>query len=196
MAHLSFTSTTKLAELIDAADPQRTMQVRILNANQLALGTDPLNPTKIIDLSNETVRSISSENSVEEGPTSAPAPVSRGPTTRVSRQSGKYLLDMKGQTTECRSLKELLSTGLKALEKSHPGTLDKLSQIKPRTKRIVARNADSLFDQPELVENYAEELVNGWWFGTNNSADETITWLRRGAEIAGLAWGKDFSTSL
>jgi hypothetical protein len=145
------------------------MFVRVLSANKLAIGADPFHPTNVIDLSKEL----------------------------VSRQSGKYLLDISGRTIECTSLRELLAEGLRALEKYKPGMLEQLSVIKPRTKRIVARDPARLFDQQELVANYAERLgVDGWWYGTNNSADETNAWLRRAAELAGLSWGKDVSTTL
>ena len=46
-----------------------------------------------------------------------------------------------------------------------------------------------------MVGLFSEKLVDGWWFGINNSAAETLSWLRRGAEIAGLEWGKDVETS-
>ncbi len=114
---------------------------------------------------------------------------------QASRQTGKYLVDIRGQTIECTSLKHLLGEGLRALEKERPGTLDKLSHVKPRTKRIVARNPGDLFDQPELSAKYAERLSDSWWYGTNNSAAETNPWLERGCEMAGLRWGKDFTTT-
>ncbi len=44
--------------------------------------------------------------------------------------------------------------------------------------------------------DHGVDLGPGWWFGTNNSADETLTWLRRGADLAGLEWGKDITTSI
>lgn len=53
-----------------------------------------------------------------------------------------------------------------------------------------------LFDKADLVEKYSEKLIDGWWYGTNNSKYETITWLRRATELAGLEWGTDISTSL
>jgi len=187
MAHVSFVTAAKLIELLKAANSKGNMYVRVLTANQLALGTDPLNPTSIIDLSKEAVRSVSSQDAQTEAETPK--------SPRLSRQSGKYLLDVKGNTIECPSLKDLLAQGLRELEKHQRGTLDKLSAIKPRTKRIVARDPQRLFDRSELAEKYAEKLTDGWWYGTNNSADETNTWLRRGADLAGLEWGKDFATS-
>jgi hypothetical protein len=146
----------------------------------------------VIDLSKELVRPFSLD---ETNGKASSAETTKPP--RMSRQSGKYLLDINGRTMECTSLRELLAEGLRALEKYKPGMLEQLSVIKPRTKRIVARDPARLFDQQELVANYAERLgVDGWWYGTNNSADETNAWLRRAAELAGLSWGKDVSTTL
>ena len=196
MAHLSFISATKLVELLNATNTNKNMHIRVLTTNQLALGIDPLHPTNVIDLSKEELRSISSgENDISiKAPT---VPVAK-PTSshKLSRQSGKYLLDIKGRTMECTSLSILLAEGLKALEAHKPGTLSTLSSIQPRTKRIVARDPGGLFLQKDLAEKYSEKLMDGWWFGTNNSADETKTWLKRACVIAELQWGTDFTTSL
>jgi hypothetical protein len=190
MAHISFIAAAKLVDLLKTANASGNLHVSVLTANQLALGADPLKPTSVIDFSKEAVRPITSQDAQIEVRAEVRAP------PRASRRSGKYLLDIKGNTIECGSLKDLLAEGLRALEKHQRGTLDKLSAIKRRTKRIVAREAQRLFDQPELAEKYAARLTDGWWYGTNNSADETNTWLRRGADLAGLKWGKDFTTSL
>jgi len=194
MASLAFIQSSALIDLVKSADPKGNMQVRVLTATQLAIGADPLNPTSIIDFSKEAVRPFKLIAGKEPEP-----PVEGGharTAQKASRQTGRYLLDFKGITTECRSLKEMLAQGLMALEAHQRGVLQKLSAIKPRTKRIVAREPSQLFDQTELSDKYAEQLMAGWWYGTNNSADETRTWLQRGAEIAGLEWGKDISISI
>jgi len=38
--------------------------------------------------------------------------------------------------------------------------------------------------------------MDGWWYGTNNSAGETNAWLERACSCSGLAWREDFKTSL
>jgi hypothetical protein len=124
---------------------------------------------------------IDSQNSVElrqpeEVPSSEHSNMPEVSTHRTSRTSGKYLLNFKGRTIECRSLSGLLAESLKAIEAHKKGTLEKLSSIKPRTKRIVSRDRNALFDQ--------------------RSAEETKTWLKRASELAGLHWGRDFSISL
>lgn len=184
MAIVSFISTSKLASLLAAADPQKTLLVRVLNATRLSLETDSFQQVSIIDLAEEKVIPGNSPIAI-----SVTAP-------KTSRKSGKYQLIVFGETVDTHSLKDLLSAGLLALEKAKPGTLEKLSKVKKSTKRIVARNPSDLFDTPGLSGTYSQQLMAGWWYGTNNSALETKVWLERACECAGVKWGMDFSTSL
>ncbi|OFX05593.1 MAG: hypothetical protein A3E78_05960 [Alphaproteobacteria bacterium RIFCSPHIGHO2_12_FULL_63_12] len=80
---------------------------------------------------------------------------------------------------------DLLEAVLLYLESVHPGTLHELSRIKPRTRRIVARRADDLFDQKHLADK-SRRIEGGWWMGTNNSASETRNWIKRACQIAGI----------
>jgi len=188
----SIMSAAKLADLLKSADPQSTMHVQVLN-ERVVLGVNPLRPTHMIDFSNERV--------VPYTPSSVQtSSVSEGSRTngsmRFPRRSGDYWFEIKGKRTECGSLKELLAEALKGLERTKPGTLDQLSRIRGRSRRIVARDANQLFDKPHLVKEYSEKLSNGWYYGTNNSARETCVWVQRAAECAGLALGSDFVVSL
>jgi len=195
MASLSFISAAKLGDLLRSADPQKKMYVRVLSTNRLALGIDPLQPTNMIDLSKETIGPYpaSDVQPVSYGSSNEPPRVNG---TKFARRSGDYWFEIKGKRIECRSLKELLAEALKNLERTKSGTLDNLSRIRGRSRRIVARDANQLFDKPHLVKEYADRLINGWYYGTNNSARETNVWLQRAAECAGLAWGVDFNTNL
>lgn len=187
MAHMTFIKASKLSDLLKSAGGD--LHVCILTPNQLALGVDPLNPTSVIDLSQEALLPMRGKPPVTEASTPEPK-------FRSSRSTGRYLIKFKGKMIECRSLKEMLAEGLKAIESHKPGTLEKLSTIKPRTKRIVAHEPKHLFEEPELVKKYSDRLMNGWWYGTNNSAGETKTWLKRACELAGLTWGRDFDADL
>jgi hypothetical protein len=191
----SFISASKLVQLLNTANVKNDMHVQILD-NQLVLGIDPINPTSVVDLSMEIVRSLSKADGLR-----APQPLEKvvsyeGASHRSSRKSGKYLLEVKGQTFEHGSLPSLLSEGLRAVEEHKKGTLEKLSAIKSRTKRIVSRDPNALFEQRRLVEKHSEKLMEGWYFGTNNSAAETKKWLKRASDIVGFQWGKDFSVSI
>lgn len=187
MAH--FIPTMKLVDLLRTAEGQGNTYAQITEKGQLALGPDPLHPASIIDLSGEVIRSIVTNSTTVELSPEKPLAA-----RRLSRQTGKYLLDIRGKTNVCTSLKELLAEGLRGLEQHKAGTLDRLSKVKHRTRRIVAREARDLFDKPHLAQDYAEQLMPGWWYGTNNSADETRRWLKQACEIAGLEWGKTFTT--
>lgn len=184
MASISVISASKLGSLLAAADPHKTLRVRVVDDQHLSLETDTFQQISVIDLANEKI--VSGGISVE-------API-RLP--KVARKSGKYQLTAFGKTTEIHSLKDLLKAGLIALEKQYPGTLDKLAKIKTTTKRIVARNPADLFDTPGLSEEYGMKLNDNWWYGTNNSKQETNAWLKRACECAGIEWGKNFSTNL
>lgn len=195
MASLEFISASKLVDLLKSSDPQRNMYVRVISTNRLALGTDPLQPSSVIDLSREVISEFAASEA-QQPQSSPPSEQRKLGDTRVARRGGDYSFEIKGRRTECGSLKQLLAEGLKAIEKARPGTLDKLSLIRGRSRRIVARDANALYDKPHLVSDYAERLMNGWYYGTNNSARETNVWLQRAAECAGLKWGADFNTNL
>jgi hypothetical protein len=195
MASLAFISASKLVQLLRSSDPERKMYVSILGTNRLALGVDPLNATSVIDLSRETISEFAASEA-EHSRSSSPAGEPKVNAGKIARRSGEYSFEIKGKRTDCGSLKELLAEGLMALEKAAPGMLENLSRIRGRSRRIVARDANLLYDKPHLVGDYAEPLGNGWFYGTNNSARETNAWLQRAAECAGFRWGSDFSTNL
>lgn len=201
MAQVSFISASKLVALLKEADRHGNMNVRVLTTNRLALGVDPLNPDSVIDFSKETVGSLLQDSSAKLADPLAqlretPSLTRHPRKPKGSRSSGKYFVEILDARIECSSLKELLSVGLKNIEKNRPGTLLKLSQISPRSKYIVAKDKYRLFANSEAAEKYAEHLIAEWWYGTNNSAAETKSWLMRCAQISGLKWGEDVKTSL
>jgi hypothetical protein len=189
VASLSFIPASKLIDLLRSADRGSDMYVRVMSANRLALGTDPMNPTVSIDLSKELVGPFakSTSTTVESEPEAAPS---------TTRRSGDFWFEIKGKQSKAGSVRELLGEALKAIELHAPGTLEKLSHIRPKTKRIVAREKTALFSSEHQVDKFAVKLINGWWYGVNNSAPETESWLKRACECAALKWGKDFRTNL
>lgn len=188
MAQISITAidASKLTKLLAATNAGKNLKVWVLTQDELAFGIDPPLRMGTIDLIHEQVHPNGHV---------VPAAMTKPLTTRRSRRTGQYLLEIKGRTIECASLKEMLAEGLRALEAHKKGTLDKLSAVKSRTRRIVSRDPSKLFDKSHLEEKHAEPLMEGWWYGTNNSAPETNRWLRQACTIAGLTWEKDFLTS-
>ena len=207
MANLALLRSPKLIELVRSADPHGEMCVTVLTDHSLALGADPLKPSTVIDFSSEEVRPYTNSLagqaiSTTDGPLStalgdpAPGTDPLHARQRIARNLGTRWFDINGNRTECGSVKELLLNGLRSIETRNQGTLEKLSHIKKRTKRIVARDRNDLFGDPKLVKQYSEQLLNGWWVGTNNSSAEVESWLQQAVSLAGLQWGKDFRTSL
>ncbi|MFM9847983.1 MAG: hypothetical protein ACKVP3_12585 [Hyphomicrobiaceae bacterium] len=161
-------------------------------ANGLAVGRHPASLTHLVDFASESVRPLTKSEAMSD-----PIPMVSPPDFSTSyRRRAAFFFDLRGVREGCVSLKHLLAESLRAIEAAAPGTLEKLSQIKPRSRRIVARDKGELFDEIHLAERYAEPLMEGWWFGTNNSADGTKAWLERACGCAGLTWGKDFKTNL
>jgi hypothetical protein len=181
MASIAYMKSGKLVSLIQAADPSGNFEVRVLPNGQLALGADPLAPTAVLDFSEEKVVRLKSANLPD--------------ISTPSLEAGRYQVDLCGKTIGAKSLKSVLQQTLIALESLSPGTLEKLSEIRPRKKRIVARNPNDLFAEPGLI-SFADRLNDGWWFGTNNSAQETKSWLERAVTCAGLVWGRDCRTTI
>jgi hypothetical protein len=181
MATVHFTPTAKLMNLLTSADPKKQYNIRIASSTRLSLTTDNFQPVCEIDLPDERII----------WPNGGPVE-----TAKLRRKSGEYYFEIGGVTVRCESVRSLLSNSLSAIEKQRPGTLEKLATVKGRSKRIVSRDRYSLFHSREMAEKFSATLDGGWWYGTNNSALETNTWLKRASELAGLRWGKDFSTSL
>jgi hypothetical protein len=183
---VSLIKTQRLRELLQSADPTGEMFAQILPDGRLGLGSDPFRPEVGIDFGAERALQISAEG----------LPSQQQP-AELPRQRGRpaYDFELRGQVIRSGSLKEVLRHGLLAFERMVPGTLEKLSLIKPRSKRIVAHDRNDLFESRNLTKDFSERLDADWWFGTNNSAQETRAWLERAAACSGLDWGRDCSTN-
>lgn len=186
-------STRKLIELLQAASADGAAHVRILNETQLGVGPDPFRPATVIDFSSEK---LMNHDQTETVAVSFDNVVPLTVENRTDRRLGNYWFEINGERYDAGSLKSLLREALRQINYHDAQALPKLSRIKPRSRRIVAREPKDLFDQPHLVEEYAERLDSHWFYGTNNSAQETEAWLKRACECANLEWGKDFKTNI
>jgi hypothetical protein len=187
MARSDYMETRKLIDLLKRVDLDQDRFV-LVRDGELVLGRNPFDPTKSIDFATEKMVALSSHDSLTEKPDTSPV--------ISSRKTGDYWFEIEGCRVGVRSQKELLGEALRALEKAHPGTLEKLSRIRGRSKAIVSRDPNTLFNKPHLVAKFAQKLMDGWWFGTNNNANETNSRLQEAATCAGLKWGETFKTSL
>lgn len=181
----SYLTTSKLMGILQAIDPKGEKLVHAMVDGRLGVGTDPLRPSYAIDFGSERAIALGLED----------RPVLEVQLDPQAQRQGAYELEVRGKVIRASSLKEILRHGLLAFETIAPGTLEKLSLIKPRSKRIVARERAELFEKAYLVSDFSEQLNSEWWFGTNNSAQETSAWLERAALCAGMAWGHDCGTN-
>ena len=55
MANVAFASVGKLIELLQTATAGEDAYVRVVSANRLALGTDPVHPNYMIDIAREVL---------------------------------------------------------------------------------------------------------------------------------------------
>jgi hypothetical protein len=182
-------SVPKFIGLLQQANKAGALYASIVGANCLALGADPMNPDLSIDISRETIEPLKNGNAVKKKQAESAE-------SKIQRRIGHYSIEVLGTIHECTTCREILKAGLLAIEKARPGTFEKLSHVKPKSRRIVARDPEMLFDNKALVKDYSAKLTDGWWYGTNNSAQETIRWLERACSHAGLTWGKDVRTNL
>ena len=106
--------------------------------------------------------------------------------TDGGRRTGVYAIDLNGDRASYPNLRSLLMGTLRRLSERDGGFLDRLAGEKARTRRVVARSPDALFDKPGLADRYAAELADGWWVNTNNSKEQTKRWLIAAVRCAGL----------
>src|SRR5882724_5575572 len=102
MASVAFISASKLVELLKSSDPERKMYVSVISTNQLALGTDPLQPSSVIDLSRETISEFAAIQS-GQSVSSPPREELKSNFSKVTRRSGDYSFEIKGKRKECGS---------------------------------------------------------------------------------------------
>jgi hypothetical protein len=197
MASVSYIGAAKLAALLQKADAGAGLVVSVISVSRLALGKDPLHPTVAIDFSREAIAPYeptkAKTNRIADD---ARTQVEALTASKKPRRSGSYWFQLLGTRMEFGSLRDLLRTSLLEIEKARPGSLEKLSHIRPRSKRIVAHDKKLLFADEAMSNEFGEQLGNGWWYGTNNSAQETRAWLERACSCAGVSWGTDFKTNV
>lgn len=110
---------------------------------------------------------------------------------QAPRITTPYEIETKEKIYRVGSAKEALRIGLDIIEEIAPGTMAQLSEEKGRTRRPVAKIREDLFDKKTLIK-HSERLKCGFWYGTNNKAQECINTLARAAQLAELG-AQEFS---
>jgi hypothetical protein len=152
------------------------------DAHGLVIGSFP-QPEMRFDFANEKLVSAKPKNSKEKKVISF--------LSKAKRVGEKFDLETEDAIYKFGSNTQLLIEGLNIIEDKYPGTLEKFSTWKGRSKRPVARNREDLYDVPHPITHSAE-LKSGHFVATNNKGLESREFLREAAQIAGLEWGRDF----
>lgn len=174
----------KLIALIRAADPSGRLHLKVLDDRRLALFSEWVALQAVIDLGSESI-----QKGVADEPL-ATRPTPFGPRVveidfHAERTSGPCHAEFDSVRIPARSQKELLIRSFMYLEDAFPGTLERLSHVKRRTKRIVSETVGELYERPHL-SRYATRILDRWWVATNNKSDEVRDWIRIAARLAGV----------
>ena len=95
-----------------------------------------------------------------------------------------------GSAVPCRSDKEVLVGGLRALGKHDPRLYERLApRLAARSRSFLSRNRDQIYPEgsAEQILRAVEELPGGWWLGTHSSTRTKSDQLKKAREVAGLA---------
>lgn len=165
-----------------ASMPSRAQHVWLDDRHGLVVGNFPT-PEMWFDFASESLVSLAPVTPKEKRVISFLA--------QAKRVGQKYELETEDVIYKFGSATQLLIEGLNLIEENVPGTLEKFSMRKKRSKRAVAGTRAELYDVPH-PESHSAELKSGYFVATNNKDPEARGFLREAAEIAGLKWGKNF----
>lgn len=110
---------------------------------------------------------------------------------RRGRRSGTYAIRVGTEAFSYKSLSDLVAGVLRYLAGRDDGFLPRMAAIRNRTRGLVSRSKQELFDKPHLAARHAEEFLPGWWLNTNNNAEGAKSWLRKAVVVAGLDPSRD-----
>ena len=89
-------------------------------------------------------------------------------------------------------MKGAYRTLLLKLQEMDPAFLQRFSMEKTRARRFVSRfPKDLYFASPSLAKDFAEPLVDGWFFDTNLSTEQVAKRIRVAARLCELNYGRD-----
>lgn len=162
-----------------------------LDGGALILGTQLGEPRFAVDFAHQALADASSveDHAGAGGPENA---AKASPPKQIvesadagGRRTGNFALILEDRIYPAKSQRELLRVALQSIERVRPGTLEKLSADRGRTKRPIARDREHLYTDPNLAK-YAQEIEGGWWIATNNSYPEVEKYIKRAGFHAGL----------
>ncbi|RWE85101.1 hypothetical protein [Mesorhizobium sp.] len=126
------------------------------------------------------------------GALTAPPQLIGATTVRNERSTGFYGFVLKGNTMSFNNLKAAYKNCLLELAAADGTFLTSLSKEETPARRLVARDRKALYKKtPHLADEFAEELVDGWWLDTNLSQQQVESRLQTACKVANIAFGSD-----
>lgn len=117
-------------------------------------------------------------------------PPSPPPTPRPQRpQIRGFVLD--GERTDTGSAREALTELVKKFHLLDREFMARFaSRTSGRSRRLVAKTRDQLYDNPNLdLDQHSRDLNNGWWIGTNLSQALIRKHIATACEVMGISLG-------
>jgi hypothetical protein len=98
----------------------------------------------------------------------------------------------RGRDFEAPSYISAVSEIINELATADATFLPRLGEIRLRTKRYVAKEREDLFSgRPDLAQEYARPIAEGWWLGTDFNRAELEKMVRIACSLSGLEFGVD-----
>ncbi len=122
----------------------------------------------------------------------APIETISAPESGTVRQRGIWTVRVHDRRLGAANLKDAYRTLLLELQNLNPAFLEAFSLEKSRSRRFVSRAPEKLYlASPQLAKEYAQPLVNGWYFDTNLSTQQVSQRARIAARLCGLGYGRE-----
>lgn len=193
MANVSYVSGAVLLDRVRNLGPAESLHVSVSDG-LLVAGTNPVAPDFYFDFDTERFEPLKAaararKDNVRDMPIIDAVELDTG------RATGLYTVEVRGKARSYKNLKQALRETVLLLSENDDLFLENVARERARTRGLVSRNRDALFDNRHLAEKHAERLSNGWWLNTNNSTEQVKRWLRVMARHAGLAWNQDIRIS-
>ncbi len=108
------------------------------------------------------------------------------------RQRGLWSVELHGERCPALNLKGAYRSLLLKLQNLDSAFLQRFSLEQSRSRRFVSRRPKELYlASPNLAEDHAELLIDGWYFDTNLSTEQVAKRIRVAARLCNLKYGRD-----
>ena len=109
--------------------------------------------------------------------------------TAPETMAGKYEATFLGETVSANTLPALFSRIVDMVAEINPAALERLANMKARTRRYVSRTKEAV--HPGRADLPVLQTRSGWWISANVGREDIARSLRALAEAAGLTFGRD-----